>query len=196
MSKSKHIKWKLKSLLMGELERRGASFIENKYVIPMVEDAYRIYELHPHKDLDELIEKIVDYYLDEIYGLSESEEEIMEGGKEGKEEATNLEEELLKTKQKDSAGEIKEVGEAGKVVCQICGARFKVLYPHLLAKHELKPDQYRKMFPKAPLRAGVPEQLKLKKEHSHKERPMSVANIDFKNRIIVLAENIYRKRCL
>lgn len=198
MPETKHIKWKIKTLILSELERRGASFVENKFIVPMMEDSYRIYELHPDKELDDVVEEVVNYYLEEMFGLSETEKEIMEeedegGGGEpsGVDKARELEEQILKVKQKGPFGKEQEVGEAGKVTCKICGARFKVLYPHLIAKHELRPEQYRKMFPDSPLRAGVPEKVKEKKHKARKKQPVSVAN--FRNRLVVLANNIYRR---
>jgi len=73
----------------------------------------------------------------------------------------------------------------GKVTCLICGGRYKVLYPHLLAKHHMTPENYRIMFPKGLLRSGVPE-----KEHKGTEKALHSGARTIRERIIRLATTI------
>jgi len=171
----KHLKWKIHGLVLNRFSERGAGFTEDKFIIPILKDIEEYYmsdSRESDEELEEIVREIVDYYLDKIFGATKEEQDMMsgtEGDQSTEAIVKDLDEELAGTKQdKGDKGKEDEgiLGEEGRVSCRICGMRFKVLYPHLLAKHHLSPDQYRAMFPEAPLRAGVPE-----KEFGEEEEP-------------------------
>jgi len=178
MAKDKHLKWKIKMEILDYIDIRGASgIVEDKYINLMLDDAFKLYQKDESESISSVAEKVVDYYLKEMFTYEEElpdEEELV---------VRDVDEELAKVKKDKDVEE--EFGEEDRVTCKICGQRFKVLYPHLLAKHHLKPDQYRTMFPGAKLRAGTTEKIQEGKEKEVK----SYTNIHKK--IIRLARKIY-----
>jgi len=184
--KDKHFVWKVKSLILDYLEERGASFLENKYIIPMLKDIEDVMCEEPDKDLEDAVYDVVDYYLDELF----KEPEMMAGDQTQQLRVTELD---GKIKQPYDVTK-KEDGE--KVQCQICGKEFKVLYPHLLAKHNIAPEIYRRRYPDSPLRAGVPEIGKKKgKKKSQLEQSQPIMASNFKTRLVSLASNLKSYEC-
>ena len=190
---TKHLRWQLKNKIEDYIDRRGAGFIEDKYVNIIVDDALEVYkEEYGTVDVDTMIERVVDYYLDKIYKshAAVSDNTAIE--------TLNVGEGMPSKVKKDMSG-IKmpkdEVeGDVGKIPCRICGGKYKVLYPHLIAKHNLVPEQYRKMFPHSPLRAGLPEKEQEARdrlnEKKKKESLRSPQAGDLRRRIIALAKQI------
>ena len=206
--KKKHnIKFEVSYKLSDYLSHRGAGFTEEKYIDMMIDDILETYAKN-EGNLDKIVKKVADYYLEQIYKSQGEEAAVVKSLQEGEERdrifkgeedlGGDVKKDLLTTKQDDT--KLNKIDEANKVVCKICGGRYKVLYPHLIAKHNLKPEHYRKMFPGAPLRAGVPEEEDLlhperELEKKKKKRLMvsdkeGFRSASIKDRIIKLASFI------
>jgi hypothetical protein len=173
--------WHIKTMVTERLEERGASFLEEKFIAPMVKDSIALKKDEPERSTEGIVKEVVDYYLSEIFKAPEESHVVQDAIA----EHPHGEEDIAGVRQPQDAS--KSIGDGEKVACSLCGKEYKVLYPHLLAKHHLTPEQYRQMFPNAPLRSGVKEKQK-KKNRKDVEEKLSQGNL--KNRIIRLAETL------
>lgn len=180
----KQLAWKLKTFVLQRLEERGASFLEIKFIESMIKDSVELKIDEPSRDNEDIAKEVVDYYLSEIFKPPEDPSVVSEYIAEKTDESGIAQSKIMEDAKKTEK-------DGAKIPCSLCGKEYKVLYPHLLAKHHLTPENYRKMFPNSPLRAGVPEHKKSDKKKKKIDVEEKMAKNSLKDRIVRLANFVH-----